>query len=172
MTSPVPAQEWRKEGYLISTNPSLLSLLAINTALGYESIYWAKPLPEADLKLMLHSSKCFGLYKISASPSTPSSSEELEQIGLARAITDNVTFAYLTDVYVLEEYQGKGLGTWLIKCVDEWLGSLEFLRRSMLITSGERTRRYYEREMGMRVFATRGKAVVMDKLGRGSVFSE
>ena len=41
-----------------------------------------------------------------------------KQIGLARLITDYVTIAYLTDVYVLEEYQGKGLGTWLLGAVD------------------------------------------------------
>jgi GNAT superfamily N-acetyltransferase len=36
------------------------------------------------------------------------------QIGFARVVTDRATYAYLCDVYVLEEHQGRGLGTWLM----------------------------------------------------------
>jgi GNAT superfamily N-acetyltransferase len=31
------------------------------------------------------------------------------QVGMARVISDRATFAYLTDVYVVQEHQGKGL---------------------------------------------------------------
>lgn len=40
-------------------------------------------------------------------------------IGAARLITDRVTFGYLTDVYVLEEHQQRGLGKFLMKCLNE-----------------------------------------------------
>ncbi len=46
----------------------------------------------------LRNSLCFGLYHREA------------QVGLARVISDYATFAYLCDVYVLEDYRGKGLG--------------------------------------------------------------
>ena len=39
------------------------------------------------------------------------------QVGFARAITDRATFAYLGDVFALDEYQGRGLGKWLVECV-------------------------------------------------------
>ncbi len=39
------------------------------------------------------------------------------QIGLARVITDYARFAYLADVFVLNEHRGQGLGVWLIDCV-------------------------------------------------------
>jgi ribosomal protein S18 acetylase RimI-like enzyme len=55
------------------------------------------------------------------------------QVGLARVITDETTFAYLCDVYVLPEHRGRGLGRWLMECV---MGSprLQGLRRWLLVT--------------------------------------
>ena len=66
-------------------------------------------------------SLCFGLY------------DGARQIGFARVVTDEATFAYLADVYVLEAYQGRGLGTWLIEVI---VGhpTLQGLRRFMLVT--------------------------------------
>jgi N-acetylglutamate synthase-like GNAT family acetyltransferase len=56
-----------------------------------------------------------------------------KQIGFARMVTDRATFAYLCDVYVLEEYRGQGLGKWLM---DEVMAhpDLQGLRRIMLVT--------------------------------------
>jgi len=65
------------------------------------------------------------------------------QIGLARIITDYVSFAYLTDVYVLESHQGKGLGAWLTTCVGDMVGTWPFLRGLMLLTSSETAIKFY-----------------------------
>ena len=37
------------------------------------------------------------------------------QIGFARAATDGNSFVYLADVYILEEYRGRGLGEELVR---------------------------------------------------------
>ena len=37
------------------------------------------------------------------------------QIGFCRAASDGTSFAYLADVYVLEEYRGRGLGQELVR---------------------------------------------------------
>ena len=37
------------------------------------------------------------------------------QIGFCRAVTDCNSFVYLADVYVLEEYRGRGLGEELVR---------------------------------------------------------
>jgi GNAT superfamily N-acetyltransferase len=37
------------------------------------------------------------------------------QIGFCRAFTDGLALAYLADVYVLEEYRGRGLGQELVR---------------------------------------------------------
>jgi len=55
------------------------------------------------------------------------------QVGFARAITDRATYAYLADVFVLEEYQDRGLGSWLVSCVMEH-PDLAGLRRWSLVT--------------------------------------
>ena len=38
-----------------------------------------------------------------------------EQVGFARAVSDGVAMAYLADVFVLPEWQGRGLGTELVR---------------------------------------------------------
>jgi ribosomal protein S18 acetylase RimI-like enzyme len=37
------------------------------------------------------------------------------QIGFCRAASDRTSFVYLADVYVLEEYRGRGLGLELVR---------------------------------------------------------
>ena len=51
------------------------------------------------------------------------------QIGFCRAATDGTSFVYLADVYVLEEYRGRGLGEELVReMVDNGeLGGLRWL---------------------------------------------
>lgn len=93
------------------------------------------------------------------------------QIGLARLITDEVSFAYLTDVYILDEFQGKGLGTWLIKCVDEALSSWQELRRLILITSLGKN--FYAEKLNMKEFE-QGKngMAILSRKGAGSVLQD
>ncbi len=50
-------------------------------------------------------SLCFGLYRDGA------------QIGFARLVTDEATFAYLADVFVVAEARNTGLGQWLIETI-------------------------------------------------------
>ena len=66
-------------------------------------------------------SLCFGLF------------HEAHQIGLARVVTDRATYAWLCDVYVLEEYRGQGLAVWLMECVCA-RPDLQGLRRFSLAT--------------------------------------
>ena len=54
-------------------------------------------------------------------------------MGFARVVTDSATFAYLCDVYILEEHRGKALGKWLMECVTGH-PALQGLRRFSLAT--------------------------------------
>lgn len=40
-------------------------------------------------------------------------------LGFARVVTDQIVFAYLMDLFVLEEHRGNGLGTMLVKHIIE-----------------------------------------------------
>ncbi|KAA6413332.1 MAG: hypothetical protein FRX48_03078 [Lasallia pustulata] len=161
-----------RDNYLISTDPTLLSPTSIAAAFAHPSMYWCTPLPLPKLQLLLSSSLCLGLYRSTAAHSQPiglGTGPKPEQIGLARLVTDNVTFAYLTDVYVVEEEQGKGLGTWLTRCVGEVLEGMEGLRRAMLVTGEGGKEGFYERELGMeRLVQGRKGLVVMNRLGKGA----
>ena len=106
--------------YRISTDPTQLQPAAIHVALN--RTYWAAGRPLAVVEKALQHSLCFGLY------------HHLEQIGLARVVTDYATFAWLCDVYVLEAYRGQGLGKWLIATVRAH-PELQGLRRWLLATN-------------------------------------
>ncbi len=75
----------------------------------------------------------------------------LPQVGLARLITDEVRIAYLTDVYVLLERKGKGLGTWLMECAKEDLESWPNLRRCVLMAD-DKGKDFYTKTMGFTTF--------------------
>lgn len=71
-------------------------------------------------------------------------------------MTDYTTITYLTDVFIEDEYQSKGLGSWLVGCVQEVIESMPYLRRSVLITSNwERSVPFYEKLMGVKVHESR-----------------
>ena len=97
-------QEYRRENFLVSTDPSKLDTDAIHDFLSKQS-YWSQDIPKEIVAWAVQHSLCFGVY------------HNDRQIGLARVISDYATYAYLCDVYILEQYQGRGLGKWLMSCV-------------------------------------------------------
>ncbi|AWP35314.1 N-acetyltransferase (plasmid) [Pantoea vagans] len=112
--------EWHKDNYLISTDREKLDVQAIHGYLTRST--WAKGIPLDVVCASIENSLNFGVF------------HNETQIGLARLITDYATFAYLCDVYVLEEYQGGGLGRWVMECVHSH-PVFEQLRRIMLFTT-------------------------------------
>ncbi|KAK4237242.1 hypothetical protein C8A03DRAFT_34810 [Achaetomium macrosporum] len=176
----IPAKElrtWTRQiGDLtctISTDPSQIQLGALNDAFASDMLYWAKPLSPEALKLCVEQSLCFGLYVQQRSqqegesiPTTKGSSEGQEMIGFGRLVTDYVTFAYLTDVYVIAQHQGKGLGKWMMQCLDEVLRSWPDLRRCVLLTRGAAAVRMYGETIGARdISETSSSLVVLERPG-------
>ena len=115
--------ERHREGFTVSTDPSRLDVDAIHAFL--VTSYWAEGIPRETLERALRNSLCFGLYEGETGGE--------RQIGLARVITDAATYAYLCDVYVLPEWRGRGLGTWMMEQVMAHL-DLQGLRRFSLVT--------------------------------------
>ena len=173
-------REWRRDNHLVSTNASLIPIPQLIEMFGQKEFYWANPLPEDAMREMLQNSLCFGLFRDnnttnsnnnSATQDTAAGAEAMQFLGLARCVTDFTTFLYVTDVWINPQEQGKGLGTWLIKCVQEVIEEMPHLRRSMLFTtSWDRSVPFYERFMGMDVIeCQRGVSglAVMERKGKG-----
>jgi len=121
MTAPTDLDPVRHErgGFVISTDPAAIDAHAVHAYLTQS--YWSSGIPLDVVQRAIAGSLCFGLF------------EGDRQVGLARVITDRATFAYLCDVYVLEGYRGRGLGTWLIEAVVSH-PALQGLRRVVLVT--------------------------------------
>ena len=97
------AQEWRKGDYLVSTDNNRLDLAVIHGFL--TTSYWSEGIPFAIVKKSIGHSLNFGLYRGD------------QQIGFARVITDYATFAYIGDVFILDEYRGRGLSKWMMEAI-------------------------------------------------------
>lgn len=96
--------EWRRDGYLISTDPDRLDRDAIWRFL--RTTYWSPGIDPATVERAIDNSLPFGLY-----------ADGGEQAGFARAVTDTARFAWLADVFVMPEHRGRGLGVWLVETV-------------------------------------------------------
>lgn len=113
--------EYHKDPHWITTDQSKMDLDMIHDYLANRS-YWAQNLPREVLLVSMEHSYCFGLF------------QQEKQIGFARVITDFVTFAYIADVFVIEEHRRKKLASWLISQIMQ-TPHLQKIRRWQLITS-------------------------------------
>jgi len=83
--------------------------------------YWSEGIPLSVVRRSIEGSLCFGIFTNG------------EQIAFARVVTDSSTFAYLCDLYVLEEFRGRGLAKWMMEEIIAH-PQLQGLRRFTLAT--------------------------------------
>ncbi len=110
-----------REGYELSDDPARIDL---DRVWGYlRTAYWSEGVAREVVARSIEGSLCVGLY----APDGP-------QVGFCRAVTDSATFAWIADVFVLENHRGRGLGGWM---VGELLAHprLRGLRLSVLATA-------------------------------------
>lgn len=112
--------EEQQGDYLLTTDKSKLDLFAVHDYLSIHS-YWAQNIPFAIVENAAAHSLTFTLLHNST------------QVGYARVVTDYSTFAYLCDVYILEEHRGKGLSKWMMAFIHAH-PNLQGLRRWVLLT--------------------------------------
>jgi GNAT superfamily N-acetyltransferase len=112
--------EWHREEYWISTDSDRLNVEMIHDYISNSS-YWAKGRSIEKVKRSIENSLNFGVYL------------KEDQVGFARVVTDYATFAWLADVFILEEYRRRGLSKWLVEVI---VGhpELQGLRRFLLAT--------------------------------------
>lgn len=110
--------------YRVTDNKDEMDIDAIHDYLS--SSYWAKNMPKSVLVKAIENSLCFAVLAVDVNSKD-------KQVGFARLITDCATFAYLADVYILEEYRGKGLSKKMMQQIINH-PQLQGLRRMMLAT--------------------------------------
>ena len=90
------------DGYELDDDPARLDLEVIHAFL--TDSYWAEARTRATVeRLVRHAARVVGLYR------------EGEMVGFCRVESDEVTFAFLLDVFVLPDHRGRGLGVELVR---------------------------------------------------------
>lgn len=112
--------EWALDEFTISTEKGRLRTDVIYKFL-IEDSYWARTRSTGQMQKAIDNSLCFGLYAAD------------EQIGFARVVSDQATFAYISDVFILKEFRGRGLSKWLMETIVSY-PDLQGLRRWLLAT--------------------------------------
>lgn len=84
--------------------------------------YWAQNRSREIVENTIRNSLCFGVYY------------KEDQIGFARVITDFSIFAYLADIFIIDEFKSKGIGKRLMKTILSH-PELGTIKRWMLSTS-------------------------------------
>ena len=111
--------DFTKDRFYISTEKEKMDIDLIHSFLTRS--YWAEGISKEIVSRSIDGALCFGVF------------ENDKQVGFARMITDRATFAYLADVFILEEYRGLGLSKWLMEVIMSY-PDLRGLRRMMLAT--------------------------------------
>lgn len=113
--------EIKFDNFTITTDKLKMDVVAIHDFLSKYS-GWSDNIPFDKVKTSIANSLNFGLF------------HNDKQIGLARIISDFSTIAYLSDIYVLDNYRGQGLSKKLMDVVISH-PNLQGLRRWILLTS-------------------------------------
>ncbi len=106
---------------IVITDKKKLDIDMIHAFLSERS-YWAKEIPLKLIKKSIKHSVCFGVFV------------DDKQVGFARVISDRATFAYIADVFILEDYRGQGLSSILMNAITDF-PDFKNLRRWMLVTT-------------------------------------
>ena len=123
--------EVEKNNYIISTDKSKIDIVYVYEFLSQS--YWSPGVDINVVKKAMKGSLCFGIYNNDKQTLSAG-----RQVGYARMITDKATFAYLADVFIDENYRGKGLAKWLLEVILAH-PELKGLRRILLATKDAHT---------------------------------
>jgi N-acetylglutamate synthase-like GNAT family acetyltransferase len=93
--------------FFVSTDKSKLDVTVIEDFLSRRS-YWAKGRSSKAIQKSIENSMCFGVYTTNG-----------DLVGFARVLSDFAVFAWIMDVFIIEDYRKKGLGQLLMKSIME-----------------------------------------------------
>jgi GNAT superfamily N-acetyltransferase len=110
MPSPHTAstRQWSSGVYAVTTDPARVDLDAVHHFISVDS-YWAEGRTLDEQARANELSTCFSVVH------EPTG----EFAGFARVLTDDVSFGWVADVFIVEEHRGGGVGVFLMECVVE-----------------------------------------------------
>ncbi len=114
-----------RPGYRLSFAAEDIDAVAAHAFL--TTAYWCGGIPLALIERAIANSLCIALHATGQG-----------QVGFARVVTDRTTFAYLCDVYVLQDHRQQGLADWMVQSLLAH-PDLQGLRRFMLFTRDARS---------------------------------
>ena len=101
-------RRWSDGDYLVTTDPARVDLDVVHRFLSEES-YWVIGRSREEQARANEMSTCFSVVH------EPTGA----QVGFARVLTDDVSFGWVADVFVLVGHRGSGIGVFLMQCVVE-----------------------------------------------------
>ncbi|MEM7314093.1 MAG: GNAT family N-acetyltransferase [Planctomycetota bacterium] len=99
------SMHWTRDEFRITNQPPTASVESTYRLL--QTTYWAHVRPIDVVEKLLQNSLCFFLLR------------DEKQIGFGRVITDYTTTSWVADVIIVSEFQGQGLGSWMMQCMLE-----------------------------------------------------
>ncbi|KAH7312244.1 hypothetical protein B0I35DRAFT_480717 [Stachybotrys elegans] len=168
---------WYRDHFFLTTDKSFLEADALNQVFDSDLMWWNDPLHPDIMQKMIENCLTVAIFSV---PETEAHMKEhgaprrphgpdMKLVGFARVVTDYVTIAYLTDVFVLRDFQRRGLAGWMMRALKEVLAEWPHLRGMLVMTDNKDTAKLYERELGVVDFDKGPSAglLVLEMPGRG-----
>ena len=103
--SKMKTMEWRNGNFILTDDAEQVDIDAVHQML--KNTYWASKRTRGTVEKTVANSMCFSLLSGD------------RQIGFTRVVSDFATVSYIADVIIHPEFRGRGLGTWMMKCIIE-----------------------------------------------------
>lgn len=94
---------WEKELFKLYDEKDIIDVEQVFQLL--HKTYWASTRDRETLQKLIDNSTCFSLFRGD------------EQVGFVRVVSDFARTSWVSDMIIKKEYQGKGLGEWMMHIV-------------------------------------------------------
>lgn len=154
MQPEVSVRFWYRDNFFLTNDKSYIDPKVFNKSL--DELWWSSPLESDQIQKVLQNCLTLGVYWVPQTEedmkingiANPSDGSPIKMVGFARVVTDYVTFAYLTDVFVLDDFQRRGLASWLMRALKEIINEWQDMRGLLIMTHDNAAARLYKRELG------------------------
>jgi GNAT superfamily N-acetyltransferase len=107
---------WTEGGFLVTTDRARFDVDVVTQFL-IEQSYWVEQRTTEEETRAADNSRCYSVLHAATG----------RQVGGARVVTDDVSFAWIADLFVLPTERGHGLGKFLMRCITDDLADVQRL---------------------------------------------